>query len=404
MSTLSENEGSRADRGERVCLCILFNHPYLANLPILRRIYSDRFQNVRFLVPLARVEDEDVITVYRGSFAHNAYAVDAWPELRTIDCDHYLFVHDDVLISPGINETNLLEVLGMRSQDEGYIPHIQAMPRSIRTWGHFAGPLWRLIHSRNFLSGTGVDSLGTVLAQLPPVDEAMRKLSRFGAERETVLELRPPGDPLDHLQHFTSFGAHSVEREDAFREHYLRMLFNTEGGEGELTLPYPFVISGPSGDFYVVPKTAMPSFIHISGVLAAAGMFVEVAAPTALALACERVRTAAGAPVRFEWSMSWLTPEAVLADMRADPALVSAHPVKLSMVKDRDAFLAEVEALRDVPAGVAAELQRVAPGFDPRAYLEAHADVRAAGMSASLHYLHHGRAEGRALRRAAAAP
>ena len=393
---MSERTNHRGSDG--TCLCIIFNHPYLANLPLLRRIYAGRFRHVRFLVPLARVEDEDVITVYRGSFSHNAYAVDAWPELRGIDCGHFLFVHDDVLLAPALHEGNLLEVLGVGEGKEGFIPMIQRVPKSVRTWGHFAGPLWRLTQPRNFLSGTGVDSLHTVLAQLPPAEAAMAKLAPYGAERETVVELRAPGDPHDHLRNFTYFGERTAEQDDGFREHYLRMLFDASDGEGRLTIPYPLVVSGPSGDFYLVPREAMADYVHLSGVLAAAGVFVEVAAPTALALACDRVRTQADTPVHFDWSTAWRQPETVAADMRADATLLGVHPVKLSMVRDLEAFVSELRDMQDLPVGVDAALLDMERDFDAQAYLEANPDVRAAGVSAWAHYLHHGRAEGRALR------
>ena len=383
----------------RVCLCVIFNHAYVANIPLLRRLYSGRFSAIRFLVPLTRMDDDDVITVYRGSFSHNAYAVDAWPSLKSVACSHFLFVHDDVLLAPAVNEGNLLGVLGLGAEGEGFIPHIQAMPRNIRAWGHFAGPLWRLVHPRNFLSGTGIDSLESLLRALPPVEEARAKLARFGAGGDVVVNLRPVEDsPANDLQGFRYFGDRTPEQDDRFREAYLDMLFDAREGRGSVTIPYPMAVSGPSGDFYVVPRSAMADFVHYSGALAAAGVFVEVAAPMALAFACDGVRTCHDMPVSFTWSMSWLKPEAVLERMRGDRLLIAAHPVKLSMVDDLDAFEGELDRLRDAPVGLAAHILETAPDFEPQAYLAANPDVRAAGVSPWVHFIHHGQGENRPLR------
>ena len=62
--------------GARVCVCVLFNHPFTANIPLLRSLYAGRFSHVRFLMPLERTAEADVLTVYRGSYAHHAYAGD----------------------------------------------------------------------------------------------------------------------------------------------------------------------------------------------------------------------------------------------------------------------------------------------------------------------------------------
>ena len=382
-----------------VCLCIIFNHPYLDNLPLLRKIYSGRFRYIRFLVPLVKLADPDVITVYRGSFSHNAYAVDAWPQLEGINCSHFLFTHDDVLLAPALNDENILETLGVGAGAEGFMPTIQPMPSDVRVWGHFAGPLWRFTQPRNFLSGTGVDSLSTVLAQLPPAESIRNKFSVFGAPENTIVKFGPVTSETDnHLGMFSYFGERTKEQNDAFRESYLRMLFDAPDGQGSIVIPYPLLVSGPSGDFYMVPRSAMPDFVHISGVLAAAGMFVEVAAPTALVLACDRVRTCRETALDFVWSSTWMQPEAVVDQMALDHRLIAVHPVKLSMVKDADIFLGELHAMRECPLGAKAAVRALAADFDPDDYLEANPDVKAAAVSPWLHYIHHGHEEGRRLR------
>jgi hypothetical protein len=52
---------------------------------------------------------------------------------------------------------------------------------------------------------------------------------------------------------------------------------------------YP-LLAGYS-DFIVVPRSAMKAFAHYCGVFAAMNMFAEVGVPTALALACNSIKT-----------------------------------------------------------------------------------------------------------------
>lgn len=405
---MDPSAAAETDESEGVCLCIVFNHPFTENIPVLREVYRGRFRHVRFLVPLERSDDPDVLTVYRGSFSHNAYCVDVLPSLREIDCSHYFFLHDDVLLNPGVSERNLLQVLGVKGPAEGYLPLVRAPERDVGMWGHWAGPLWRLLLPRNFLSGTGVDSLSTVLAQLPSREEAARRMSRFGAPDVTTVRLSP--ESLSHeggLKNFAYFGHRDPDKNERFLRAYLEMLFDTETGEGALTIPYPFVYTGPSSDICLVPKSRLEAYAHISGVLAAAGLFVEVACPTALALACETVRCDLDAPLNFTWSVRWVGFGDTLAAMEADPSLFAAHPLKLSTVPDKPAMLDRLRVLAELPVGVdparsvVSRTLALAPDFDPAAYLDANPDVRAAGMVPYLHFLRFGHREGRALRRAA---
>ena len=397
-----------------VCVCIIFNHaPWPGHIEFLREIYRDRFSLVRFIVPMERYSDDDVITVYRGSYSHNAYFTEALTRLQPLECSHYLLIHDDVLLSPAITSGNLLEVLGV-SGDEGYIPFIAPTPSNIGDWGHWVGPLWRLTSPRNFLSGTGADSLEALLAQLPPRKVAAEKLGAYGAPPETTITLT--ADSLDRggLRKFSNFGDPREEVNVRFMTEYLRSLFRTEEETGEITVPYPFVYAGFGGDFVLAPKAHAEAFAHCSGVLAMGGVFAEVAHPTALLLACDKVQVAPNPFQDFLWTPQLQTFPEIIDRMLADPHLIAAHPLKLSTVADKAAMVARVRSLAEAPilpassssASTEERLRRrvlaVEPAFDAQAYLDANPDVAQAGMSPYVHYLEHGRHEGRRLTRAPA--
>lgn len=357
----------------KVCLCVIFNHPFVQNIPLLREIYAGRFEHVRFIVPLQYSSDDDVITVYRGSFAHNAYLVDARTELGKIDCSHYLCVHDDILLAPHLNQYNILDALDVTGDAEAFMPAIYPSPRDIGDWGLWASGLWHLLHPRNVLSGTGVDNFETVKRELPPISVAAEKLGRFGATATTRIALtsRSLGAEAD-LHHFPYFSDRRTPEQNArFLRVFAELLFDTTVEDAELEVEYPFVISGPTADFSLLPKSTFDTFCHYSGVLAAAGLWVEIAYPTALVLANERVKTAQQSGVGFIWSGPVIDPDETLDQMERDRTLIAGHPIKLSMVGDKDAYLRRIHGMSTVASPASTP-----PGT--RAPRPADADLRAA--------------------------
>ena len=359
---------------------------------------------------MQRCESEpDVLTVYRGSFTHNAFVTDAREKLSTIDCSHYLVTHDDVLLHPALDENNLLDALGVCGQ-EGYIPYLAPTPNDIGDWGHWVGPLWRLSSPRNYLSGTGVDSLTTLLSQLPSQSYAASKMAPFGAPAQTTFNysdgsLHKTGS-LDRFKSF--YGSHDVE-DGEFMKAYLGQMFGPKEDGRRIQIPYPFVYAGFGGDFVLIPKSKFLDFAHYSGVLAAAGVFCEAAHPTALLLACDHVRVAPQPFLDYVWMGPPMDPYEMIARMRADPNLIAAHPLKLSTIHDKEALvqalrkaktLAIAPALSPRPSSdtrIRRIVEALEPGFSPSAYLAANPDL-GPNHDALAHYLQHGRVEKRPTR------
>ena len=84
----------------KVCLVIEFNHRFDKNLPLLRKIYGERFSEIRFLMPFYDGADADVIPVYESSWQFQGYLIQAYEKLKDIPCTHYLFIGDDLIINP----------------------------------------------------------------------------------------------------------------------------------------------------------------------------------------------------------------------------------------------------------------------------------------------------------------
>lgn len=326
----------------KICLCIVFNHAFPANIEVLERIYRHRFAAIRYIMPFHRDRDNaDLITVYRGSYQHEGFVTDAYGELKDVDCTHFIFMQDDVLLNPAYDERNLAERLKL-GPGSGFITQVGPLTRDIASWHWLPGILWRLFYPRNLLSGSGVDSLQEILRHLPSVDQARKVMSAYGISDPVITgsanSLKDPSSVFHNIPHFGTTDSHLVE---PLNELVVNSLFSTAPSDGEITIPYPFALTAWGADFFVVPKTSLHSYQHYCGVMAGASIFAEIAVGTALLLTVERVETANSVGGKFEWDWSESRADNGLALLEhlQDPDMIAVHPVKLSaLAKDTSAI------------------------------------------------------------------
>ena len=74
---------------------------------------------------MLRADDPDVVTSYRGAYNFQGLVVDALPELRRRKFSHVVFVQDDVLFDPTINQGNIVERLQLRPRG-AFLPDLHA--------------------------------------------------------------------------------------------------------------------------------------------------------------------------------------------------------------------------------------------------------------------------------------
>ncbi len=243
-----------------VCFTVVFNHRYDENIPKLERIYEKRFASLFFLVPFYTGVRPDVVSVYENSVFFHGFFAQAYERLFSERFSHYVFVADDLILHPRLNAANLVAELRL-DEDAAYIKHLNPLPDQTLRW-HWQ--LWVLETIRQPRLPSA-----TLERELPSGEEALARLKAHGL---IVRDLA--WSDLKALR-----GARAKKWLRAFG-FYVR-------NWKDLSLPYPYV-AGYS-DLIVVPAHALKRFCHYCGVFAAMNLFVEVAAPTALALACERI-------------------------------------------------------------------------------------------------------------------
>ena len=315
-ATIARAAGTSAAGPVKVCLLILFNHRYDGNLPKLDWIYRPRYEHVRYLVPFYRGDRPDVIPVYYSSFQFQGYFREAWQRLRGEGFTHFVICADDMILNPRLTGENILRELKM-DPEMGYIRQLQSLGNERLAWSGMPSALVA-VEGKNGVNWE-------------------RELPSFESARAN---LAAKGYPMFRL------GWHNL-REGIRAKGFFQTLFyltlrlqrRRVPATDLLGLPYP-LLNGNS-DLLIIPADHMEKFTTYCAVFAAMGVFVEVAAPTALVLSCPRVVCLehTGWQIRDDWGGRDDVWEAFCKgfDYRLDrflaefePRTMCIHPIKLS--------------------------------------------------------------------------
>ena len=250
----------------KVCLIILFNHRFDKNLPLLDKMYKDRFSNIRFIVPFYDGERDDVIAVYARSIFFQSYIAQSYNILKKENFDYYYIIADDMIINPQINENNIQEFFELED-GQSWIPHLRRIKDQKYFWigtlsAYTYRPIQKYVEVRN---------------EIPTIDEAIMKFENQGLK-----------NPME------------LSRKDVFKEFSLKIKYMGDKARLALriltwlknpfkksaNLAYPLAAS--YSDTLLVSGDIMERFAHYCGVFGASSLFVEVAIPTALVLASEK--------------------------------------------------------------------------------------------------------------------
>ena len=311
----------------KVCLVIIFNHRFDKNLPLLRKIYGERFSEIRFLMPFYDGADADVIPVYESSWQFQGYLIQAYEKLKDIPCSHYLFIADDLIINPTFDEKNFVEQSTMHDNKFICIRFTPLnSPNKFKWW-------W----TESFSSKPFFDRSTTWQGSLYTYDEAMAKFNDFfGAKYKEVYDEAFFGDPNVPGRNLLHTWKNAEEFSRVVEE------FKKSNGN-TLHVPYPMASQGGVGDVFCIEKESLFEFSRLCGIFSAMNMFVEIAIPTAAVLTFKRSDVAffPGGVLRFYFRTVDLKAFEEKYDMdfgrlynEWDKKLFFVHPVKLSRWKN----------------------------------------------------------------------
>jgi hypothetical protein len=300
-----------------VAVVVMYNHAYPENIPVVEKLYAGRFSQLYHLVPFYQGDQENVIPVYGSSYYFQGFITQALDRFKTEGVKHYLFVADDLILNPAIDENNYHDFFQVRDQD-AYIGSFIEFHHTRSYWQRTAEALaWSI-------KQPGVEAEGLI----PDAAEAQLRFASHGLEMGPISFRdgfkNPSEKPL--LQclrspvQFIRWLRYSVK--------HLK--------KQEYTLAYPLV--GGYSDIFIVDADSLSLFSHYCGVFAATNLFVEIAIPTALALSCRSIRTEA--QTAFPGKALWTQEELKILEpyafdlsrlLRFFPNnCLFLHPVKLS--------------------------------------------------------------------------
>jgi hypothetical protein len=251
------------DRPARVTLVVFFNERFESNIEKLDRLYGGRFSSIVYVMPFSKIQDERVVAVSELGWYFSGHLAQAKDRIVATEAESFIFIGDDLIINPEINEENIHEFLGIAPSD-AYIKGIAHLDALRYCWP-WAGEV-SLTYRK---SCRGLNSAEL----LPTVEQSERNLRKLGisAPRPIPKSLREVKYLLWDLPRLSKW---------KFLMHLGILFQRTE---------YPMV-AGYS-DFLVVPRQAVDQFLYYCGVFSAMNIFAEVAVPTSLVLAAESIRT-----------------------------------------------------------------------------------------------------------------
>jgi len=254
--------------GNKTCLVVIYNHKFEKNIQIIKKIYGGRFSKVIQLIPFYDGNDPDVFRVFGNSFKFHTFIAQKRRDLLSVDCDRFLFIGDDLLLNPRIQD-DTIENLMKLSKNVCFFPELHDVSKG----GFVRGTIEA---ARLKFPCPGLDT--SVLQIIPSFEEAFSILHKKGLMQTRRLTRIKPYFPL-FLQpwHKNWRGNTSVLRARFW--HFCNML---KYRFGIFSAGYP-VVFGYS-DIFSIPKLYFDDFCDYLEVFASMEMFVELAIPTTFAL------------------------------------------------------------------------------------------------------------------------
>lgn len=306
---------------DRVALLIIYNHRYDKNISRLEEIYKEKFQYRFHVVPFydGSINIDGlggVIPVVGHSWYFQGYICQAYQYLKIKYgkhfFTHYFVVADDMLINPSIDEHNIWDIMGIDKCDV-FFPEVLEL-QSLK----FSWRIHQALDYKRKLPGV------EIVNELPSVEDAKKKFDQHQIKYGKI--------PISSIFSF-SFPHKKQMLLNIITNHQWKYLFKSR------TLDYPLV--GGYSDIFLITDSVVEKFIHYCGAFASSGLFVEIAIPTSLILACDNIKYFSD--IALNNGAIWFTKERnvlnkynfkldkLIKDFPKD--VLFLHPIKLSKWK-----------------------------------------------------------------------
>lgn len=255
---------------KKIALLIIYNHRYDKNIPVLEKLFKEKFSHVYHIVPFYDGDRENVLPVYESSYYFSSYIAQAYNQIKDKPFTHFVFTSDDLMLNPIIDERNILSQIGLDDNDI-YLPRFRSLH----------DPKWA-----RSLDAMGYDTKG------------------LGAEVDKMLPSKV--EALKIFRNKNYEGYDGISSKEAWRIVKKQIFDQYNWYQSALCLYrivktillhpfnyyyYKYPQIGGYNDFFIIPSRYMDLFTKYCSAFAASRLFVEIAIPTAMVLTEGRVRT-----------------------------------------------------------------------------------------------------------------
>jgi len=254
----------------KIPLIIIYNHKFEENIAILESIYAPRFSKIFHLMPFYRGKKTNVIPVYENSFYFQGYVAQAFKHFFDPENTHYLFISDDLLLNPGISETNIPQHFQIDSA-ANFIPELIEL---------YKRPLDQFWSRMRLAYEYKPNKEGVEIAnEIPSYNEALKKFQNLSLSI----------GPLKFAQLYRKPRLFFNRKDSKLELRKWIKWFSNFPNHNRLNLGYPLV--GSYSDIFLISQDNIEDFCHYCGAFAANQLFVEFAVPTAIALTAKKITT-----------------------------------------------------------------------------------------------------------------
>ncbi len=263
-------------------LVVIYNHKHPQNMPIINHIYRDRFSHIYHLMPFYqhpddengdKKEEQNIIPVYDNSFYFQGYVAQGFHHYYQEDAPHYIFIGDDLMLNPLINENNYADYFNL-SENSGFMEDLIYLDRL------FAPEAWSGV-AAGYEFNRDIPGLEEI-HELPSAAEANNRFQsqglsaiNFNEKEKDIIPGIKLSNPLLH--------AHSNKS----LKHLAIKIAQIRNKIKPYKLSYPLVRTAP--DIFIVPSSTIHKFCYYCGIFAAANLHVEIAIPVAMVLVSDEI-------------------------------------------------------------------------------------------------------------------
>ena len=271
-------------------LVVVYNYNHPANIPKIEHIYAKRFSRIYHLMPFyfpdKSVDAElarRIIPVFDDSYYFQGFMATGYNTYRHEDASHYIFVADDLILNPEINEDNYADFFELKANDS-FVQNVYDIPQpfDMSSWGEIPKFSFAFDHNVPGLQETH---------KLPSMEEAIVKFKSLGYATQPVrtgnksqavyILLKVLREMYVNHPLFCSILS-SHRRPIILKTSITRKILAKFNRIFKFKLSYPLVRG--FADLTIVPHNKIEKFCHYCGIFAGLNLFIEIAIPTTLVL------------------------------------------------------------------------------------------------------------------------